>query len=117
MVAWSGLDQRSFPRVDAECDIWIQGKAGLLIRAKTENVGGGGVCVILKQELEKLSRVHLRLALPSQSIPIDCNGRVVWTVKSTDPSSKKITYDTGIEFLDLDEAQQAIALSVTHNPQ
>ena len=103
-MAWGGLDQRAFPRFSAECKIMIQGKEGHPIQAKTENLGAGGVCVILKQELEKLSLVRLRLNLDERTPPIECDGRVIWMVPSKGFGgfgAKRATFDTGIEFLNL----------------
>ena len=100
-MAWAGLNQRQFPRVNTRCDILIHHRLGGAIQACTQNLGIGGACVILKQELEKLSTVRLRLTLKSEAAPIACEGRIVWIVRSKEPSSGKVTFDTGIEFLNL----------------
>jgi hypothetical protein len=110
MVAWTGLDQRNFPRVAVSCQIWIEGSDGV-IETKTENLGGGGVCVILDHGLEKLSRVKLRMTLDKARASIECGGRVVWIVCSKDPKTKALTYDTGIEFTDLTSEGQDEILS------
>lgn len=118
-MGWSGLDQRSFPRVQAKCDIWILEGTGGIIKTKTENLGAGGTCVILERELEKLSQVHVRLTLPETSTSIHCDGRVVWTVRSTEPRSHRVTYDTGIEFLNLraDDKETIIAFTTKVVPE
>ncbi|MBI4357872.1 MAG: PilZ domain-containing protein [Candidatus Omnitrophica bacterium] len=100
-MVWAGLDQRAFPRISARCDILIHDHIGGTIRAKTQNLGGGGVCVILNRELEKLSRVRLRLILEETTYPIECEGRIVWMVRSRELPSGKVHFDTGIEFLGL----------------
>ena len=100
-MSWGGLDQRVFPRVSARCDISIHDRIGGAIKTKTQNLGLGGVCVILNRELEKLSRVHVHLMLEESNQAVDCNGRVVWMVRSKEPASGKVTFDVGIEFLDL----------------
>lgn len=100
-MTWGGLDQRVFPRFSTGCDILIQGKKGPPIRAKTENLGAGGVCVILGEELEKLTHVRLRLNLDTNRPPVECEGRVIWTVASKVLGTRKVTFDTGIEFLNL----------------
>ena len=101
-MSWGGLDQRVFPRVSARCDISIHDRIGGPIKTKTQNLGLGGVCVILNRELEKLSRVHVHLILEEPNRAVDCNGRVVWMVRSKEPVSGKVTFDVGIEFLDLE---------------
>ena len=101
-MAWSGLDQRAFPRLSAHCDIAIQDRQfGSGLKTKTQNVGLGGVCVILDQGLEKLSQIRLRLVLNESQTPLECDGRVVWAVRSKEPRSGKVFYDTGIEFVNL----------------
>ena len=100
-MAWAGLDQRAFPRISARCDILIHDHIGGTIKAKTQNLGGGGVCVILNRELEKLSKVRLRLTLEEAANPIECEGRIVWMVRSKELPTGKVSFDTGIEFLNL----------------
>ena len=107
-MTWSGLDQRAFPRLSARCDIAIHDRLfSQGLEAKTQNVGVGGVCVILDQALEKLSQVRLRLTLNESEKPFECDGRVVWMVRSKEPASGKVSFDTGIEFLNLTPQNQA----------
>ena len=100
-MTWSGLDHRQFPRINTQCDLWLHKGFGGLIHAQTENLGRGGACVILRHALEKLTSVQIRLALKEETSPIECGGRIVWTVRSKEPASGKVTYDTGIEFLNI----------------
>jgi len=107
-MSWSGLDQRAFPRFSTRCDIAIHDhQFGTGLKAKTQNLGGGGVCVILDQGLEKLSQVGLRLALANSQKPIECDGRVVWIVRSQEPATHKVSFDTGIEFINLSSEDRA----------
>ena len=105
-MGWAGLDQRAFPRVSAQCDISIHDRIGSSVRAKTQNLGVGGVCVILTCELEKLSQVHLKLTLENSEQTVESDGRVVWMVRSKEPSSGKVSFDIGIEFLNLKPKDQ-----------
>ena len=61
----------------------------------TENIGQGGICAVLKKSLSKFVPVELALYLENGELPICCDARVVWVVKS------KSNYDTGIEFINL----------------
>lgn len=106
-MSWGGLNQRQFPRLNAECGIAINDQVRGAIKARTENIGKGGVCVILNQELVKLSRVRFHLVLDEKESPLECEGRVVWAVRSKNPASGKVTFDTGIEFIDLNTEQQS----------
>lgn len=105
-MGWSGLDQRQFPRLSADCEIAINDYVKGAIKARTENIGTGGVCVILAQELPKLSHVRFHLVFSKSEKPLECEGRVVWTVRSKNPASGKVSFDTGIEFLDLNPDQK-----------
>ncbi len=107
-MSWAGLDQRAFPRVSARCDISIHDRIGGAITTKTQNLGIGGVCVILNRELAKLSQVHLRLTLENTAQTVECDGRVVWMVRSKEPSSGKVSFDIGIEFLGLKPNDQEL---------
>ncbi len=100
-MSWAGLDQRVFPRYSTPCDITISG-GGKTIKTKTQNIGIGGVCVILGEALEKLSEVKLHIVLEASTPTIDCRAKVVWMIPGKELSSPKKHYDTGFEFLDLD---------------
>ena len=108
-MSWAGLDQRAFPRVSTQCDIAVGDHLQGLIKTKTQNLGAGGVCVILNRQVEKLSRVHLRLTLEDSITPIECDGRIVWMVRSKELVSGRVSFDVGVEFLNLkDEDRELI---------
>lgn len=102
---WQGIDKRRFPRANYPCEIIIMKKAAAdKISTHTENIGAGGVCVILHQELDRFSDVGLILILNDKQLPIDCEARVVWTVKRSEPLGQALNQvDTGIEFVNLKE--------------
>lgn len=98
---WAGINKRKFPRANYKCTIFI--KRPLLsrhIKTFTENIGIGGICVIVKYKLNNFDEVNLKLALDDGLPPIECSGKVVWKVKRELPT-KKVLYDTGIEFVGL----------------
>jgi len=109
------LDQRNFPRIVARCDVAIHDRIGGTIKTKTQNLGLGGVCVILTRDLEKLSQVRLRITLEESEPPLECDGRVVWMVRSKEPATKKVSYDTGIEFLSLNQQDRDRISNFTKN--
>lgn len=102
---WQGVDKRRFPRANYPCKIIvIKKQAAEKISTHTENIGVGGVCVMLNQELDRFSEVELILFLKDQQPPIYCDARIVWTVKRQMPSPKQATQiDTGVEFVNLKE--------------
>ncbi len=79
---------------------------GQVIRTQTQNVGAGGLCVLLEQPLERFSTLTLRLELDPSLPFIECQGKVVWVVPSREAVTKKNCFDTGIEFLKLEPAHQ-----------
>jgi c-di-GMP-binding flagellar brake protein YcgR len=93
---WQGVNRREFPRADYPCKIVVfqKGKKDSFT-THTENIGAGGVCVILEKQLEKFSPVELSLYLEDGQEPIECDARVVWVVK------RERLFDLGVEFLDI----------------
>ncbi|MFT7538779.1 MAG: Tfp pilus assembly protein PilZ [Lysobacterales bacterium] len=106
MSRWDGLNRRKFPRVNYPCLVVLRDtdqEAGILL-THTENIGIGGVCVILKQNVKMFSLVDLELDLLDLGDHIKCEGKVVWNVqRKMDESKKPLYYDVGIEFEVVDE--------------
>lgn len=99
---WDGFNKRKFPRINLQCEITIQSDGQKSpIRATTENVGIGGVCVLLDQPLERFSKCRLRLELKGKQ-DIDCEAKVVWMVPTRGAKGSKKQFDTGLEFLSLE---------------
>ena len=103
---WNGIDRRKFPRVHYKCLICLTKRGSAkTISTHTENIGAGGICVILTEDLGLFQGVNLELELKNGiSTNINCSGTVVWVVKKRDIKAKdNLKYDTGIEFVDIDE--------------
>ncbi len=103
MSKWEGLDRRKFPRVSFPCLVVIgdDGKKGVIL-THTENLGIGGVCVILKEDIKLFSGVRLELDLLDMQPHIKCKGKVVWNVKrKMDQKKKPLFFDIGVEFQDM----------------
>lgn len=100
---WEGINQRRFPRVSYKCRIRVSGDGGeKIIDALTENIGAGGICVVLDTAFELFEKVSVDVFLDDKTPPVTCPGSVVWVVKRhpAGPSNAAggFTYDTGIEF-------------------
>jgi hypothetical protein len=94
---WQGIDRRNFPRVNYPCKVIVLKDARReKFDTHTENIGIGGICIILDRALKRFTQVELILYLKDGLAPIDCNGRVVWVIGED-------KFDTGVEFLDLKE--------------
>jgi len=106
---WDDINRRRFPRADYQCIITIKSKGEIpkIITTHTENIGLGGICVILKEDFNLFRNVELEILLEDSSQPLRCSGSVVWVVKKSDPANKRaITFDTGIEFLNIKEVDK-----------
>lgn len=101
---WDGFNKRQFPRIHVGCEVVIHpsGKRKAF-RTKTENVGMGGICVLLNERIERFDRCNLGLDLADGEPPIQFSGRSVWIIPCRDVKSSKMSFDTGIEFLEVDE--------------
>jgi hypothetical protein len=107
---WDGFNKRKFPRVNLECEITIQSTdQAPPLRAITQNVGAGGVAVLLDKSLERFSSCRVRLQL-SPKKTVEGEGKVVWIVPTKEPKSSRKRYDTGIEFMGFSEDDQALII-------
>ena len=110
MGKWDGLDRRKFPRVAYPCLVVIrheQPTPADVILTHTENVGIGGVCVILKHNLRMFSPVEIEVDLLDMSEHIKCLGKVVWNIQRKGDSSRKPnSFDIGIEFENLPDSDR-----------
>lgn len=111
-MMWDGFNKRKFPRINLRCELILKNQsAGQTLRAQTENLGAGGLCVILEKSLERFSTVSIRLELDPALPWIECLGKVMWAVSSREISTKKESFDTGVEFTGLQPAQQDLIRS------
>ena len=100
---WNGINRRKFPRGNYKCLITIKKRlTSKVITTQTENIGAGGICVIIKDDLGLFQGVDLELHIEDDRRPVKCGGTVVWVVKKSELRQKGgLVYDTGIEFIDI----------------
>ena len=99
---WNGINRRKFPRASYKCLITIKKRlTAKTISTHTENIGAGGICVLLKEDLGLFQGVDLELFIDKGKHPIRCGGTVVWVVKKSSAKKGASLYDTGIEFIDI----------------
>lgn len=68
----------------------------------TENIGVGGICVILEKDLGLFSPVELQIDLKDNLPGVECDGTIVWVVRRAEHEKRRPNhYDIGIEFIDL----------------
>ena len=100
---WNGINRRRFPRANYKCLISIKKRlTSRTISTQTENIGAGGICVLLHEDLGLFQGVDIELYLDESAPPIKCGGTIVWVVKKSEPKQKgSYLYDTGVEFIDI----------------
>lgn len=104
---WQGIDQRRFPRAKCKCVVTLREAGGSsTVSVNTENIGMGGVCVLLAKGLDIFSAVELDLALEDGKSPLHAKGTVVWVVQRKE-FRKSPNFDTGVEFADLSAEDKA----------
>ncbi len=106
MTAWEGLNRRKFPRVNFPCMVTLayNQDSKEVILAHTDNIGIGGVCVVLKKSLKMFIPVDLEIDLIDGDDHIKCKGKVVWSIRRKgDDQEKPFFYDVGIEFVGMDK--------------
>ncbi len=106
MNAWDGPNRRKFPRVNYPCLITVRYGTSEpdVILTHTENIGTGGICVILNRNLRILSPVDLEIDLLDASNHVKSGGRIVWSIQRKSTEKKKPSfYDIGIEFTGMED--------------
>ena len=99
---WDGINRRKFPRANYKCLISIKKRlTAKTISTQTENIGAGGICVLIKEDLGLFQGVDVELYLDEKRPPIKSGGTIVWVVKKSSPKKGQYMYDTGIEFIDI----------------
>lgn len=110
MSNWDGLNRRKFPRVEYPCLVMInkgEGEPHDVFLTHTENVGIGGICVIMRNNLRMFCPVEIELDLLDWGNHLRCKGKVVWNVQRRNTvDHKPLFYDIGIEFDDLDAKER-----------
>ncbi len=100
-MVWQGIDNRRFPRIEYPCMVIVlRSDIKNTFSTHTENLGVGGMCIVIPKELPRFCLVDVLLYLQSEPTPIECSGRAVWVVK------KEKKFDIGIEFIDLRETDR-----------
>jgi len=106
MTTWEGMDRRKFPRANYPCLLIVRRDhiAPEALLTHTENIGVGGVGIIIKRELNLFAPVELELDLLDMQQHIKCEGKIVWVVRRKESAQvKPLFFDVGIEFSNLSE--------------
>ncbi|MCM8773947.1 MAG: PilZ domain-containing protein [Candidatus Omnitrophica bacterium] len=100
------MERRRFPRVRFPCKITIYLPEEFTIITHTENVGCGGVRVLVEKRLKVSSIVGLELFV-GETKPVRCKGKVVWEIEKKNPLNNQVTlFDIGLEFIDIKDVDR-----------
>ncbi len=104
---WEGVNQRRFPRASYKCVVTLKAAGNHpSVSVKTENIGLGGICVLLDRGVDVFSPVRIKIALEDGKPPLVLEGTIVWVVRRRD-FKKDSCFDTGIEFANISPEQKA----------
>jgi len=106
-MEYSGNEKRRFVRANIPCKIIIYLPAEHTIATHTENIGAGGVRVVINEKLDIFSMVSFELYLKKKVIA--GKGRIVWVVeRPVEAMDEAASYDTGIEFREIAAADRKL---------
>jgi hypothetical protein len=107
------VEKRRFPRADIVCKISAAfGERMLTFDTHTENIGEGGIRVILKEKLNIPTSVGIELYLQEREVAIRCQGEIVWTHEMKPAEVKPHLFDTGIKFVEISDGDRGIIREV-----
>jgi hypothetical protein len=109
MATWEGTDRRKFPRVIYPCMVKVISAQGVQppILTHTENIGQGGVCLTVKNEIKLFTDVEVEIDLLGIDKHIYPKGKVIWVVRrKAIETVKPLFYDIGIEFSEIAKPDQ-----------
>lgn len=104
-MIWDGMNRREFPRADYPCTVRVRRKGDTEeFHTHTENIGCGGICVMLPKDIGMFNSVEMKIDLKNGQQNINCDGTVIWVVRRSEfAKDAPNSFDTGIEFVNLDE--------------
>jgi len=100
-----GSEKRKSSRTPFPCRITVSSPVRM-ISSHTEDIGPGGLRVMLDERLSMYTTLGLEIFL-EQDKPIKCKGKVVWVRENMNPIERQPTiYETGIKFVEMNDCDQ-----------
>lgn len=97
-------ERRQFARVTVLCKVTvIFGERLLMFDSHTENLGVGGMRLILQDNLMVNSELDIELFLPDRQKNLKCKGKVAWSKEMTPRGINPRFFDIGIEFTKMED--------------
>lgn len=67
----------------------------------TKNISAEGMQLLTEEKLEVGNKLEIKILVPEALNPVHLKGRVLWTKEA--PSEKEHSYNSGIEFAEIEE--------------
>lgn len=100
-------EKRKFPRANLKCKIsTVFGERLLIFNSHTENVGEGGVRVILEEKLHVPTEVDLELSLSDNEVPVKCKAQLAWVRELKPAERTPFLFDTGVKFTQINDSDR-----------
>ena len=100
-------ERRQFARVTILSKVTvIYGERLLMFDTHTENLGVGGMRIILGENLIVNADLEIELFLPDRGKMLKCKGKVAWSKEMTPRGVNPRFFDVGIEFTKMEDADR-----------
>lgn len=100
------MEKRLYERISVPIKLKyeVKNRPRLVKESVSKNIGGGGICLSLKEKLLPKTQLAMAVEIGSSSDSINLNGRVIWSrrVEILGEAGPDVYYDTGIEFINAD---------------
>jgi hypothetical protein len=100
-------ERRASPRSSISCKISVTSDFRILVfNAGVENIGEGGIRIVLRERLDIAAPLDVELFLPDKGKSIICSGEVIW-VNEKIAGGEECSFDAGIKFINISEEDRA----------
>jgi len=104
-MAWNGSERRNFVRIVILCKVRVIANSRTFF-SHTENIGEGGVKIVLREELEPRTMVELQIMISPEKT-IKCMGEIRWVAKKMESIEKQYSlFDLGVHFTEIDDSDR-----------
>ncbi|MBN1913539.1 MAG: PilZ domain-containing protein [Candidatus Omnitrophica bacterium] len=99
-------ERRRYDRNKMNCKISIMSNLRILVyNAEIENIGEGGIRILLKDKLAVSTVLDLEIFPLDTGVSIKCKGEIIWGNEKK-ISDKEHVFDTGVKFMNIKEADR-----------
>lgn len=102
-------ERRKFVRLDTRLPVTYEVMPGSPSQPSvTKDIGGGGVCVFLKEPLKPGARLRVKIKLPDQEAAIEFTAEIAWCeqYEVIGKTRRERSIEAGVRFLEVDPADQ-----------